>query len=221
VRLYACFIDASPSIPVYNVDCVFILDGGSATEASDVVDATFDDTIRASSSSVLLLSKKPGVTDHHVHIVEATNAAISRVNDTTWIFSEATGPVTLTVSSQTVSDRGIQSLCISGITDDGTEVSVHIGPSTEAGLPGGRFSVIGICHQPSDSDMTAYTNVSTASVTIEEGSGALEIVLHDIAPLGSRLYCAYVLLEYGIYDLANDSYSNKLASVAVLAPSAI
>ena len=185
------------------------------------MDAVFNDSISGPSSGILVLSPKSGSSGYYVHTVEAVNATVVKINDTSWIYSNATGPVMLTVYSTLVSERGVQSLYITGVTGDSTGVRVRIDPSTIAGLPEGRFSVRGIAYQTFDNGFVGYANIATDKRTIMEGTEICDVVMSGIVDPGFRLYYAYVLLEYGTYDVSNDTYSNEQVSVAIMAPAVV
>lgn len=217
VRLYAHFVDRTDVVQsVYPVSCQYILDGGAATQSSSIVDAVFAESISSLSTGVLVITQNAG--GHYEHSVTASNATVTKVNGTTWIYSNAAGPVVLTVSSQTVTDRAVEALYIAGVAGDGTGVRVKIDPLTAAGLPSGRVTVKGIVFQNFSNGFVGYANLNVGLGDVTEGQSSYDVTVSDIVEPGFRLYYVYVLLEYGTYDSSTDSYSNEQVSVAIMAP---
>lgn len=217
VRLYAYFVDSTAVVQsLYPVTCLYVLDGGSASQSSSIVDALFAESISPLSTGVLVITQN--AVGYYEHTVTASNATVTKINATTWIYSNATGPVMLTINSETVTDRAVEALYIAGVAGDGTGVRVKIDPLTAAGLPSGRVTVKGIVFQNFSNGFVGYANLSFEVGNVAEGQSSYDVTVSDFVEPGFRLYYVYVLLEYGTYDSLTDSYSNEQVSVAIMAP---
>ena len=218
IRLYAYFVDSTePAMQGYPVICQYILDSGSVTQSSEVVEAVYGSPILDTGSGVLIVNQKG--TGYYVHEVTAENAEVVRINEKSWIYSNAEGPVVLTVHSRTVSDRGVEAIYITGVTGEGTGVRVKIDPSTVAGLPSGKVTVKGIAYQDLGNGYVGYTNIFCELPNVEDGDASYDVVCNETVDSGFRLYYVYAMFEYG-YDDVNNCYSNEQASVAIVAPAA-